>query len=186
MVAEDQAVRASLVESGELHEGYTHQMAEVHERNAAELERIVAEHGWPDRVLAGTDGSAAAWLVLQHAIGNPSLQRRCLPLLLELAAVGRVPPADAAYLEDRIRVFEGRPQLYGTQYDWDDNGELSPCELEEPDRVDERRKAVGLASLAEATAELRARTRAEGGKAPEDIDAHRRRAASWARSVGWR
>lgn len=186
MVAEDQAVRASLVESGELYEGYADQMAAVHARNAAELERLVDDVGWPDPDMVGADGSEAAWLILQHAIGSPTLQRRCLPVLQSLADAGRIPAADAAYLEDRIRVFEGRPQVYGTQHDWDDDGELSPCELEDPDNVDERRGAVGLGPLADATEALRARAREEGNEPPDDLAAHRRQAATWARSVGWR
>jgi hypothetical protein len=39
---------------------------------------------------------------------------------------GDAPALQAAMLEDRIRAFEGRPQRYGTQFDWDANGEPSP------------------------------------------------------------
>lgn len=80
MVDEDDAVRSALAAKGELHDGYAPGMAEVHRRNAAELERIIEANGWPHRELVGDDGAAAAWLVLQHAIANPSLQRRCPPM----------------------------------------------------------------------------------------------------------
>jgi len=52
-------------------------------------------------------------------------------------------------LEDRIRVFENRPQLYGTQLKPDAHGNPRPHAIEDRERVDERRRAVGLEPLAE-------------------------------------
>ena len=37
-----------------------------------------------------------------------------------------VPAWQPAMLEDRIRVFEGRPQLYGTQLEPDEQGNMRP------------------------------------------------------------
>jgi hypothetical protein len=51
-----------------------------------------------------------AWLVLQHAIGSPDLQRWALPLLRAAAERRDVPASEVAMLEDQICVFEGRPQ----------------------------------------------------------------------------
>jgi hypothetical protein len=116
MAAEDQRVRAELAADGSLFDGYHPRMAEVHRRNAARLTEILDLHGWPGRDLVGADGAAAAWLVLQHAIGDPPLMRRGLELLWRLAP-GEIGPARLAMLEDRVRAFEGRPQRYGTQYD---------------------------------------------------------------------
>src|SRR5262245_59076243 len=118
MAAEDQAVRAELAADGSLFEGYHPRMEAVHRRNAARLAEILREHGWPGRGLAGEDGGHAAWLVLQHAIGDPPLQRAGVRLLWAAAAAGEAPAWQAAMLEDRVRSFEGRPQVYGTQFDW--------------------------------------------------------------------
>src|SRR5262245_43076841 len=131
MAEEDQRVRAELAAEGSLFEGYHPRMEEVHRRNAARLTEIMAEHGWPGRTLVGKEGAHAAWLVLQHAIGNPPLQRRGLELLRRAVAEGEVPAALAAMLEDRIRSFEGKPQVYGTQFDWDEHGRLSPLPIED-------------------------------------------------------
>jgi hypothetical protein len=71
-----------------------------------------------------------------------------LRLLQDCAARKRVPLWHTAYLEDRIAMYEGRPQLYGTQ--WMDNpldGRIRPWRLAEPDRVNERRAEVGLGPL---------------------------------------
>src|SRR5947209_4067064 len=131
MAAEDRRVRAELAAEGSLGDGYHPRMEEVHRQNAARLKEVIEEHGWPGRSLVGEDGAHAAWLVLQHAIGEPALQRRGLELLREAVAAGEVPAVQAAYLEDRIAFFEGRPQRFGTQYDWDDNGEISPHPVED-------------------------------------------------------
>jgi len=114
MVKEDQRVRARLAATGELFRGYASKMAEVHRHNAQELESVVENVGWPGKSVVGEEASNAAWLILQHAIGNPKLQRRCLPILREAVAQGEAEPAHAAYLEDRICFFERRPQRYGT------------------------------------------------------------------------
>src|SRR5262249_23793610 len=55
-------------------------------------------------------------------------------------------PLHAAYMEDRIRVHEGRPQRYGSQFDWNEAGTaIEPMVgVEHPDGVDARRAAIGL------------------------------------------
>src|SRR5947209_9236632 len=75
MAAEDRRVWAELAADGSLFDGYHPRMAEVHRRNAARLTETLDRHGWPGRDLVGADGAAAAWLVLQHAIGDPPLMR---------------------------------------------------------------------------------------------------------------
>jgi hypothetical protein len=186
MAAEDRRVRAELAAEGSLGDGYHPRMEKVHVRNAAALTRIIEEHGWPGHGLAGEDGAHAAWFVLQHAIGNPPLQRRGLKLLREALERGDIPAAQVAYLEDRICFFEGRPQRYGTQYEWDEHGELSPHPVEDPGGVDERRRSAGLGPLAENTRRLREETTRSGERPSRDWQEQQRRFLEWARSVGWR
>ncbi|CAM3794605.1 hypothetical protein DESA109040_21650 [Deinococcus saxicola] len=109
------------------------------------LRKIVAAYGWPSRSLVGEDGATAAWLLAQH---SPDLgfQREVLALL---NAAQETDPRHAAYLHDRVRVREGRPQRYGTQLGPD----AQPFELEVGD-VDERRAAVGLGPLAKYLAQF--------------------------------
>ena len=185
MAADDHDVRSELVASGELFDGYHPRMAIVHARNAALLEGIVDERGWPGRKLVGDDGAEAAWLVLQHAIAHPRLQRKCLLRLKTAAAAGDIPWSHVAFLDDRICCFEERPQRYGTQFDWDASGELSPLPLQDPHRVDEFRAGVGLGPLAERTEQLRREAAANGDEPPRDVEARRREKRAWARSVGW-
>jgi hypothetical protein len=186
MAGEDGAVRERLVADGSLFDGYNPLMAIVHRRNGDRLSEIVEAHGWPGRSLVGEDGADAAWLVLKHAIGDPGLQRRCLPLLELAAAAGEVPPWHPATLLDGIRFYEGRPQVYGSMFDWDENGEMAPWPIEDAEEVDQRRALVGLPPLAEQIQSVRMAAGAEGDRRPADPVARRREADEWARSVGWR
>jgi hypothetical protein len=186
MATEDLRVREELARSGALFEGYHPRMREVHERNAERLGAIMESHGWPSGSLVGEEAAAAAWLVLQHAIGNPSLQRRGLALMKKVTATGGVSPIHVAMLEDRIRSNEGKGQCYGTQFDWDENGLLSPLPIEDQGNVDKRRAEIGLAPLAEDIQRKR-QMAAEGGETPPQNWAARQvEIREWLRSTGWR
>ena len=89
-------------------------------------------------------------------------------------------------LEDRIRFFEGRPQRYGTQLDWDADGSLSPGEVEDPEELADRRAAVGLPPLEEQVDDVRNRATAEGQRPPADYQAYVDARDRWACKVGWR
>jgi hypothetical protein len=186
MAAEDERVRAELARDGSLFEGYHPRMEEVHRQHAARLKEIIAARGWPGRALVGEDGVSAAWLVLQHSIGDPAFLRGSLPRLWEAAARGDIPAWHAAYLEDRIRMYEGRPQLYGTQFWPDASGENHPYDIAEPEGLDRRRAEVGLEPFGERLATVRAAEAAEGRHPPSDYTAFMRGYEEWLRKTGWR
>jgi hypothetical protein len=187
MAREDLRLRAALAETGALFEGYHPDMERVHTANARRLEDIITDiGGWPAPARVGAEAAEAAWLIVQHAIGLPDFQRKMLPLIQEAAEAGDVPAWQAAYLEDRIRVFEGRLQLYGTQFDWDEAGALSPLPIENPQDVNLRRAAVGLDTIEEKTAAMRRRAESEGETPPQAPAKRRKEAEDWARKAGWR
>jgi hypothetical protein len=43
----------------------------IDEDNTRWLGELLSAWGWPGRTLAGEDGAAAAWLLAQHAEGDP-------------------------------------------------------------------------------------------------------------------
>ncbi len=182
----DHETRTRLAKSGALFGGYHPEMERVHLENAALLERVFDAIGWPGRGLLGDDGAGAAFLILQHAISRPDLQRRGLALMLDAIPQGQANALDAAYLTDRIAVMEGAPQTFGTQFDWDAHALLSPAPIIDPENVDERREAVGLPPMAETIAHMRANAAAEGETAPADLAQRRADYDAWARRVGWR
>lgn len=184
MKEEDFSVRAELIAEGALSEGYHPRMEAVHRNNATRLTGIIEQYGWPGKSRVGEDGAEAAWLIAQHAIGDPPFMRRCLSLLQQAGGSGGETPLwQAAMLEDRIRMFEGRPQIYGSQFQPDENGQMVPYTIEDPDRVDERRRAVGLVPLQGKWAELKEQAAQEKVPLPTDW---REKYHAWLLRVGWR
>lgn len=181
MSAVDLRVRGELMQSGELGQGYAPRMEAVHRRNASRLREIMAEHGWPDRELVGEDGTKAAWFVAQHAIGEPDFQRRVLSLVEEKVKQGKAPAAQEAYLFDRIAVYEGRPQRYGTQSLPCADGRYRRWKTEDPERLNERRAAMGMPPVGEDPAEVEptAQSRAE-------YEEWLRGYEEWLLRAGWR
>jgi hypothetical protein len=116
--------------------------------NADWLKGVIREHGWPGHSLVGVDGSDVAWLLVQHADHDPAFQRECLDLLEQAVSLGEASQSNLAYLTDRVLLKEQGRQRYGTQFTHGPNGP-EPQPLEDPDRVDELRAAVGLIPLAE-------------------------------------
>jgi hypothetical protein len=180
MAEHDRAVRAELAADGSLFEGYHPRMEQVHRHNAARLREVIAGHGWPGRALVGEDGAEAAWRIAQHAVGEPDFMRLCRDLLDEASGRGEVPRWQFAYTDDRVRVFEGRPQRYGTQLrDGPDGPEPHP--LEDADWVDELRRSLGLAALADILAEARKSPPPK----PKDQAARDAAELAWRKRVGW-
>jgi len=130
--------------------------------NTRWLAETLTARGWPGRALAGEDGAGAAWLLAQHADADPVRQREFLAALRDAVDRGDASPGHLAYLEDRVRVHAGQPQLYGTQFTVTD-GEFGPCPIEDPERLDERRAAAGLAPFADYEARMRARLSVTAG-----------------------
>jgi len=158
----DRSVRANLVERGELHAGGYHpEMEAVHRRHNARIRAILEARGWPGRSLVGEDGCRAAGFVVQHAILDLDLQRRGVALLTEAVAKREAEPFMLAMLTDRVLMQEGKAQIYGSQYIGAKEGGVEPWPIADPENVDERRRAVGLPSLAENTARLNAQQRQE-------------------------
>ena len=81
-------------------------------------------------------------------------------------------------------MYEGKPQRYGTQFDRDDDGLLSPVPCDDPALVDRRRAALGLPPLAEVTAEMRKRDTRRPTR--EELERHRARCRAWLIETGWR
>jgi hypothetical protein len=122
----DLALRDKLVQSRRLSEGYNEEMEAIHNKNAKILNDIIDTIGYPTIYKVGKEANEATWLVIQHSIGQPEFMKKCVTLLEIAVSENKADPINLAYLTDRIAVFEGKHQLHGTQFDWDENGELSP------------------------------------------------------------
>jgi len=182
----DLELRDRFIQNGQLGNGYNEEMANLHNRNAEILNEIIDSIGYPTIDKVGNEGSEAAWLVIQHSIGKPEFMKKCAKLLENAVNKNKANPRNLAYLTDRIAVFEGKPQLYGTQFDWNENGEISPQYFDDLTKVNQRRKSIGLNTLEEQTEIIRRRAKNENQTPPADFQRRKKEFDKWRKSVGWK
>lgn len=181
----DFELRDKLILNGQLGKGYHEEMANLHNKNAKMLNEIIDKIGYPTISKVGKEASEATWLVIQHSIGQPDFMKKCATLLEKEVNENKADPRNLAYLTDRIAVFENRPQRYGTQFDWDENGELNPNFIDDIIRVNQLRKSIGLNTLEEQTAIIRKQAKDENQTPPMDFEERKKEIAKWKKSVGW-
>lgn len=181
----DLALRSKLVKSGQLSEGYNEEMAKLHKQNTKILNDIIDQIGYPTIDKVGKEGSEATWLIIQHSIGQPVFMKKCAKLLEEQVSDDQANKKNLAYLTDRIAVFENKPQLYGTQFDWDENGELNPNNFDDLIKVNLRRNSIGLNSLEKQTEIIRKQAKNENQLPPTDFEKRKIEMEKWKKSVGW-
>lgn len=117
------------------------EMIKIDSMNLSEVYKILDSCGWVGKEQVG-DACDAIWIVIQHS--NLNIQKKYLPLIQEATKKGDISRLKLAMLEDRINVWSGLPQKYGSQII---NGSIAP--LLDTLRVDEWRKEVGLQPLSE-------------------------------------
>ena len=160
MAEEDQRVLQHLVELGELpSEDYHPKMKAVHESNVAALKEAISHYGWPGISQVGREGAKSAWLIAQHAVFDQSFMSECVELLKHAVANEDAEGWQLAFLQDRVLIMSGKDQVYGTQFDVDENRWPTPFPIAERDTVNVRRAALGLNSLEERLEQMRGRER---------------------------
>lgn len=109
----------------------------------SELDDLVSRCGWPTTTEYGDKAPQYAALLVQHA--ELDVQLRYYPIMQAAANANELPFRFVAALDDRIRYFQKRPQLYGSQIVDDEvNGGLKLWDVEDPSRLDERRNKAGM------------------------------------------
>jgi len=141
-------------ERAEYWRGFSERFQRVDRENTAALKALMKIYPWFTISEFGSEASQNAWLLVQHADMDASFQRQVLAILEPLAAKGETNPKNFAYLYDRVasnfkNPAERKPQRYGTQGMCSGPGTWEPLPIEEPDKVDERRAAIGLEPMAE-------------------------------------
>lgn len=115
--------------------------------NLIRVEEILAAHGWLGEDQISNKATRALWLVVQHA--PLAVQEKYLPLMQAAVQAGKASASNLAYLEDRILMRRGKPQRYGSQLRRGPDGGWVLHEVEDPERLNERRKLVGLGPIEE-------------------------------------
>jgi transposase len=118
-------------------------MCTADEENLRWLKAQVRSAGWFDVGRYGKAADQAAWLLVQHADGDPGYQSSIAELLQPKLETRDTDPQNFAFLVDRVAVRAGRPQTYATQMECIEGKSLAP-RIAEPEGLDARRAAMGL------------------------------------------
>jgi hypothetical protein len=113
------------------------------------LKAMIRKHGFPTFELVGEAASKNFFVMIQHADADPEFQRFCLKKARPFVKLKQISGLNFAYLTDRVSLNSGKPQIYGTQLEYDRAGNASSKSLKDPKNVNRRRTAVGLEPLEE-------------------------------------
>lgn len=124
----DQGVRKGLIEN----------IQEIDKVNRDTIMSILDQCDWPD----SKEEIESVWYVLQH--GGTGKMSYYYPILKEMVKLNLLEDSLMAKMEDRMLMFNGYPQLFGTQF----TGEPRTFyEIKDIHKVNERRKSVGLCPI---------------------------------------
>lgn len=104
------------------------------------VEAIVQRYGYPGKSLVGAPTNEAAFYVLQHS----TRIAQYLPLIKQAADRKELPFPLYAMMLDRQLMYEGKPQVYGTQGRAYRNQPGFIWPIADPAHVNERRKQAGF------------------------------------------
>lgn len=127
---------------------------ELDATNRQRLASLLDRYGWPPISKVGQRAALGAFLVLQHA--PLDMQERYVPMMRRAVEQKEALAGNLALLEDRIRLEEGKGQLYGSQVKVTGGVVTLALPVEDPAHLDERRATVGLEPVCEYLAEFRA------------------------------
>jgi hypothetical protein len=150
MATEDQDVRQRWIKDQQ-NQALMDEMKTLSEKQVARLREIVKQYGWPGRSLVGDNGMSDAWTIAQH--GGSEFLHEMLPLMKEAVDKHELEGGLYATSVDRTLIQDGKKQLYGSQFNTRE-GKCEPLPIEDPEHVEERRKAIGLGPLDEYTKQL--------------------------------
>lgn len=122
--------------------------------NMDRVETLLSKVGYPTKTMVGDSLKHVVALVIMH---NPKRQAKYVDLVWNAARNGDILLTDAAMLEDRVLMFSGKNQKYGTQMKYDTISinqkdktivtKLRIWPIENAAIVDSLRASIGLYSL---------------------------------------
>ena len=152
MVDKDQEIRRILVDSVGIDSPnagpYIQQMMNIDADNQKNIRLILNKYGWIKQSKIGTKAAKAFFYIIQHS--DTTLMIKWFPEFKKLADTGEADKVECAMMEDRLLMWRGKKQLYGTQASaFRDDKKIAIWPIEDPENVNERRKQIGFALTVE-------------------------------------
>ncbi|WP_181949500.1 DUF6624 domain-containing protein [Christiangramia echinicola] len=122
----------------------------VYSTHQNRIEEIFDKYGFAGYDLVGKDGSRSFWLMVQHSDHKPDFQERVLSDLKKEVEKENANPSMYGLLVDRVRINNGKEQVYGSQVAYDTKkAQAYPKMLEDSINVNKRRASLGLEPIEE-------------------------------------
>ncbi|SMG07697.1 hypothetical protein SAMN05661096_00064 [Marivirga sericea] len=125
-----------------------HKMNKIDKKNQKYLDELFSECGWDENL---SDAShSAIFLIIDH--GDIEFINKYIHMVKEKAEAGILDPGDYPTVLDRKLMYEGKPQLFGTQTfsvsdSSDENNYVWPVAM--PEKLSHRRDSVSLPPMSE-------------------------------------
>jgi len=149
---EDQEIRRIVVDSIGVSSPnaapYFSKMANIDALNQKKIKEILDNYGWLPQSKIGAKAAEAFFYTIQHS--NLELVEKWIPEFRRLADIGEANPRQCAMMEDRLLLWKGKKQIYGTQAsDFRPDKKMAIWPIENPESVNERRKKLGFPQTVE-------------------------------------
>lgn len=123
------------------------ELTKINTDNVDFVKKVIAEIGFPTIDLTSEKAYRAVVLVILHS-GDLELLNSSIKTM-ENDKSGSTKKRDIAYMIDKARVTQSMPQLFGTQYKIDKDGNFEFIEIENPEELEKRRAEYGMESFVE-------------------------------------
>lgn len=127
--------------------GFTEYDKMIEVENQRLLLNIFEQCGFPHSKNIKKESVVHAFIILLHS--DYKIQKKYYDEVVKAIEAGDLRKSDIAYLEDKMLRALQRPQKYGTQDSYNENGNLILAPYDDFEKVNERRIEVGLPVLDE-------------------------------------
>lgn len=115
--------------------------------NSGRLQRILRRISWSELTALSPRAADQAFSIISHS-NDVAFKRRMIAVFEPLARAHEMPGDHFAILVDDVAQAEGRPQVYGTNFNCRD-GLFQPNPTEAPDQLNARRAELGMNTIEE-------------------------------------
>ena len=151
---QDQSIRLIAIEAKKAHPNDTlllrmvyQKMKTIDQESSDIISGIIDQYGWLGKDKIGSEANQVLFLGIQH-IDDLVIQSKYLPIIRAAVQQGSAEPWHLGFLTDRMLMNQGKKQIYGTQIITSKKpGDSYVVPLENPDKVNELRKEIGLEPL---------------------------------------
>jgi uncharacterized protein DUF6624 len=152
MYDEDQEIRRILIDSVGFNSPnagpFLQKMANIDMKNQETLKKVLAKYGWIEQSKIGPKAAGAFFYVIQHS--NIELIDKWFPEFRRLADSGEADRSQCAMMEDRMLMWKGQRQTYGTQAsEFRADKKMAIWPIQDPKNVNKRRLEVGFKTTIE-------------------------------------